>query len=547
MSDDAQSIIKHLDELAAKRANWDAFWEQIAYRVLPSQLGFTTKTEEGMRREERAFDTTAIVANERFAAFISEGLTPRDSIWHGLEPEDEDLQDDQESKEFLERLSKALFARRYRPAANFVQQRQQCYLSLGAFGNYSMFIDEDVGRGSRYRAIPMQEVYWAENHQGTIDIEYRKYELTARAALLQFRDRAPPKVREDAEKRPFAVHSFIHCVRPNEDRKLIDPLTGRMAPWASYHVYCGEKPHVISRGFFSSWPFANGRFLTGVREVYARSPAVAAFPAVLTVNEQKKTVLRAGQKAVDPPLLLTEDGILDGFNLRSGALNYGALSDRGEELVKPLNGQARIDIGVELMAMEQQAINDAFMVSLFQILAEKPNMTATEVLSRLQEKAELLSPTTGRLEAEDTGPMIAREIDLYVRSSEGAWVLEEMPEQLRERGGAYRVVYTSPLAKARRAAEALGITRTIEIAGAAAALDQRAALVVDVEESIRTLADINGMPSRLLRTREQVAALAQQREQQQMAAVLAQAAPGVAGAAKDLAQADQIRQQVAAA
>lgn len=174
-------------------------------------------------------------------------------------------------------------------------------------------------------------------------------------------------------------------------------------------------------------------------------------------------------------------------------------------------------------------------------------MTATEVLSRLQEKAELLSPTTGRLEAEDLGPMIAREIHLYIRSSEGAWVLEEMPEQLRERGGGYKVVYTSPLARARRSAEALAITRTIEIAGAAAALDPRAALVIDVEESIRTIADINGMPAKLQRTREQVAEIVRQREQQQAALALAEAAPSVAGAAKDLAQAEQIRQQTAAA
>lgn len=544
MSDDANSICRDLDELVAKRANWDSFWDAIAYRVLPSQLGFTVQTEEGMRREERAFDTTPIVANERFAAFISEGATPRDQIWHGLEPEDEDLADDQESKMFLERLNKALFARRYRPEANFVSQRQECYLVLGAFGNYSMFIDEDVGRGVRYRAIPMREVFWAENHQGVIDVQYRKYALTARQALLQFKDRCPPQVREDAEKRPMALHEFIHCVRPNDELRS-GRRDYRGMPWASYHVYPRQKS-VFSRGGFWTWPFANGRFMKGVGETYARSPAVAAFPSILTVNEQKKTVLRAGQKAVDPPVLLTEDGILDGFNLRSGALNYGALTEQGTELVKAFNSGARVDIGVELMELEQKAINDAFMVSLFQILAEKPDMTATEVLARLEEKAQLLSPTTGRLEAEDLGPMIAREIDLYSRSSEGAWVLEEMPEQLRERGGAYKIVYRSPLARARRAAEALAITRTMEIAGTAAAVDPRAALVIDVEESVRTIADIHGMPSKLLRSREQVEALMRQRQQMQALAAAAEAAPGVARGAKDLAQAEQIRQSIAA-
>lgn len=544
MADDALTIINHQEELASKRANWDSFWDQIAYRVLPSQLGFTVQTEEGVRREERAFDTTAIVACQRFAAFISEGLTPRDSMWHSLVPEDEDLEDDEESRIFLERLAKAIFARRYRPEAGFVAQRQENYEQLGAFGNYSMFIDDDIGRGARYRAIPIREVYWAESHAGVIDMEYRRYQLTARQAVQQFGDRTPQRVRADVEKRPNALHDFIHCVRPNEDSKLRDPLTGRMAPWASYHVYVGDRS-VISAGWFATWPYANGRFIKGARELWARSPAVAAFPAILTVNEQKKTVLRAGQKAVDPPILCTEDGILDGFNLRSGALNYGALSEQGTELVKPFHNQARVELGVELMAMEQSAINDAFMVSLFQILAEKPNMTATEVLSRLQEKAELLSPTTGRLESEDLGPMIAREIDLYIRSSEGQWVLEEMPDQLRERGGAYKVVYSSPLARARRAAEALAITRTVEFAGAAAALDPAAAMMIDVPESIRTIADIHGMPTKLLRTRAQLAELRAQEQQQQLLAAATQVAPSIAKSAKDLAQADAIRHSTA--
>lgn len=543
MSDEGNTIIRHQEELAAKRANWDDFWQQITYRVLPQAATFTTINEEGERRTERVFDSTAITACDRFSAFINEGLTPRDSIWHGLAPEDDDLQEDQESKEFLERVAKALFARRYRPEANFVSQRQENYLLLGAIGNYSMFIDEDVGRGIRYRAIPMHEVYWSENHQGAIDIEYRRYEMNARQAVQKFRELTPAKIMEDAQKNPFKIHNFIHCVRPN-DELVRNRADYRGMPWASYHVYVEDKS-VISRGGFRTFPYANGRFMKGPRETYARSPAVTAWGAIMTANEQKKTVLRAGQKAVDPPILMTEDGVLDGFNLRSGALNAGGLSDDGTPLAQPFNSGAKVEMGVELLAMEQNAINEAFMVSLFQILAEKPNMTATEVLSRLQEKAELLSPTTGRLESEDLGVMIARELDLYMNSSEGAWVLEEMPEQLRERMGAYKVIYDSPLSRARRAGEALAITRTLEVAGAAAAIDPAAALVVNVPQSVRTIAEINGMPAKLLRTAEQVNEMIERRNQQQTLAAVAQAAPDVAGAAKDLAQAEQIRQATA--
>lgn len=539
MSDDAQTILALQSELESRRANFDSFWDEVALRVMPASATFTTHDEEGQPRSERAFDTTAITANERFAAFINDGITPRDQFWHGLAAEDDELRESQAVKEYFERLTKVLFAARYRPGANFTSQRQSNYLSLGAFGNYSLFIDEAIGEGIRYCAIPMREVFWSHNHQGQIDLQHRKFCIDARSAVKMFGDNCPGSVRDDADKKPFSKHEFVHCVRPNDELKPGAAGYRGMA-WASYYVYPKDKA-VISRGGYRSFPYANGRFMLAPSETYARSPAMAAFPSIMTLNEQKKTVLRAGQKAVDPPLLLQEEGALEPFNMRSGAMNYGAVSADGTPLVVPFNSGARVELGIELMGLEQRAVNDAFMVTLFSILAEKPDMTATEVMARLQEKAQLLSPTTGRLEAEDMGPMIERELDILSR----AGALPPPPDELLELGAGYKVVYTSPLARARRAADALAITRTIEIAGAAAALDPAAALVVDVPASIREVAEINGMPAKLIRSPEDVEALQQQRQQQQALAAVAEGAPQIASAAKDLAMADQIRSAAA--
>jgi len=542
MSDtDADAKLKNQTELESKRANWDSFWDDIARRVLPASATFETTTEEGQRKTERVFDATAITANERFAAWIGESYTPRDQIWHGLEAEEEELRDDQEIKEFWDRVVKLLFAVRYRPFGNFNSQRYENYLGLGAFGNYSTLIDEEVGQGIRYRAIPMHESYWAENHQGIIDTYHRKFELHARQAVQKFREKCPPKIaKEAATGNPYKLFTFLHCVSPNEER-----VGGRRdytgMPWGSYYVSYDEKT-TVARGGYWTWPYAIGRFMKAPRETYARSPAMSAFPSIMTANEQKKTVLRAGQKIVDPPVLCQEDGVLEAFNMRAGAMNYGYLSDQGEPLIVPFETKGRVDIGVDLMALEQKAINDAFMVSLFQILAEQPQMTATEVLSRLQEKATLLSPATGRLESEDAGPMIERELDILAR----AGMLPPMPEQLREAGGGFKVIYTSPLSKARRAGDALAITRTMEIATLAVGLDPRARHVLNVEESLREVADINGVPAKLLRSTDEVDALIQQDNAMQMAAAAAEAAPKIAGAAKDAASASQIRQETAA-
>jgi hypothetical protein len=539
MSDDADTILKQQAELADKRTNWDTFWQRIAERVLPNSATITVQGNEGEPRTDRLFDSTAVIANERFSAWIGEAYTPRDQVWHGMEPEDRDLKEDHEVKQYFEQNVETLFSVRYRPYGNFTSQRQDCYTSLGAFGNHCMLIDEAIGEGIRYKSIFIAEVYWAENHQGIIDTVYRKFQLSGRNAIKKF-PRLAGKTRKDAEDNPHRMFDFVHAVFPNGEMKGLAPGWQGM-PFCAYYIDVAQKS-VIERGGYRSFPYAIGRFMKGPNETYARSPAMTAFPSIMTLNEQKKTVLKAGQMAVAPPILLMEEGVMEAFDARSNALNYGALSSDGQELAKPFNNNAKIDMGIELMALEQKAVNDAFLVSLFQILSDHPQMTATEVLQRMEEKASLLSPTTGRLESEDAGPMIMRELDICAR----AGLLAPPPPQLIERGGDYKILYTSPLARARRAADALAITRGFEIGSLAAGLDPDAVLVMDVAAGYREVLEIGGVPAKVMRSKEDVAKMIAQKNQQRALATMAQAAPDVAGAAKDIAQAQQLRSQTQA-
>ncbi|STU67291.1 Bacteriophage head to tail connecting protein [Klebsiella pneumoniae subsp. ozaenae] len=56
-----------------------------------------------------------------------------------------------------------------------------------------------------------------------------------------------------------------------------------------------------------------------------------------------------------------------------------------------------------LAEQKRQTINDGFFITLFQILVDNPQMTATEAMLRAQEKGQLLAPTAGRIQAEFLG------------------------------------------------------------------------------------------------------------------------------------------------
>ncbi len=207
----------------------------------------------------------------------------------------------------------------------------------------------------------------------------------------------------------------------------------------------------------------------------------------------------------------------------------------------PLKGGENIPLGLELMELEGSEIEDSFLVTLFKILTENPQMTATQVLEIAQQKATLLAPVMGRQHSEDLGPLIHRELDIASRMSQNDWITTEMPDSLRERGATYRIEYRSPLARAMRAQDGVAIMRTFESAPAAVGLDPTAVLVLDVPGSLRELAEINGMPAKLVRDQKAFDALVAQHQQAQAAAQMAQAAPGISQAALNATKADQIR------
>lgn len=522
----ANEICRRQEQLATDRANFNSLWQQVAERILPGEANFTAQRTPGEARTERVYDATASLGLRKYAAIIESLSMPRTTEWHQLQPEEESLTDNHAVKSYLEEVNKGLFRRRYAPAANFTAQIGSVNLGLGAFGNAPLYVDEIPGFGRRYKAVPLSELYFCENHAGVVDTAYRCFKVSARQASKQFGGRLPQQIKTALDKHPDQLFTFIHCVRPADESEA--KRIPRGALFVSVYVSKDYK-QVVSDGHFFSFPYPVSRDVAAAGEVYARSPAMWVLPGIKMLNEMKRTVIRAGQKAVDPPLLLTDEGALAGFSLRPGSLNGGAMSDQGTPLVQALESKAQLNMGVELMQEEQRIINDSFYISLLQIVTDSPQMTATEVLQRAQEQGMLLGPVSGR-QQEFAGQLIERELDMDAR----AGLLPPMPPELAEAGGRYKIAYDNPLTRIQRAGAAVGILRTFEGLAPLAELHPEVFDVFDLDETARTLADANGIPNKLSRPPEAVEQIRAQRSQQQAMAQTIEAAPKLAGAAKDV-------------
>jgi hypothetical protein len=528
-----KDIFDNQSQMEADRANWDNHWREIAERVLPRQDDFQVQRTGGEKRSEKIFDSTAVLALDRAASAIDSLITPSTQQWHGLEPEDPALLEDEDVMLYLAEVTKQLFRVRYRPTANFASQNHENLISLMAFGTLGMFIDDVMGYGLRYKSIALAELYIAENHAGMIDMVHRKFPMTVRAAYQKWGEKLPESIKKYREKEPHRKFDFIHCVRPNEDIKRGRKDYRGMA-FASYYCACEGKT-VMTEGGYRTMPYAVSRHVTAPRETYGRSPAMQVLADIKMLNEMEKTTIRAAHKIVDPPLLVYGDGVLNAFSTRPNAMNYGGVDSDGKQLVQPMKMGGNLPIVLEMTEQKRKLINDAFYVTLFQILVENPRMTATEALIRAQEKGQLLAPTVGRQQSEYLGPMIDRELDIL--SAAGA--LPEPPPQLLDAGGGVKATYTSPLSRLRRAEDGVAIMRTIEALTPIAQIKPGVFDVFEDMELAREIADINGVPIKVLRSRESMTAKQAADAENAQATVDAKNAQYAASAAKNLGQAAQ--------
>lgn len=537
MAVDVQYHVKRLDTLRRLRYNWDSHWEETAKRLIPAHVStFFSRGRNWTQGEKNTttsmYDATGALALGRFQSVIESLATPRQSMWHRIVPQEDALRKNRRVMLYLENLNKLLFRERYRPSANFTPQWQKTLNSYGAYGNGVMWVDQNdnpnVG-GLRYRNLHLGGCYFAENHQGVVDTMYREFTMKPRQIVQMFQhDGNIPKSVVEAvanANRMDDDFDIIHAVYPRMDSSGIGPET---MPWASVYIFKKEQ-HVLREGGYVSLPAIIARYMQYAGEDYGRGPAQMVLPSLKLLDEQKKTVIKQGNRVVDPVLLTHDDGMIGVFSLRPGAINAGGVSADGRPLVHTLP-TGDLAVADKMMEMERETINDAFLISLFQILVDTPRMTATEAIERAREKGMLIAPTAGRLQDETLSPMIEREID--VLAAQGRF--PEPPPELIEAGGGYDVEYESPMARLARAESASGFARSLEMVTNVASVTQDIGLFdhFNFDHAVPELNEINGVPVSWTSSPEEVAAKRKARQEQMQTAQMVENAAGLASALK---------------
>jgi hypothetical protein len=514
------------DQLKTKRQNWESHWQEVADYCLPRRADVTAKRSRGDKRTERIFDGTALHSLELLSSSLHGMLTNAASPWFSMRFKDEGIGLQEENKEWLEACTDTMYMALDR--SNFQQEIHELYTDLVAFGTGCMMIEDDEKDMVRFSTRHIKEIFIAENNKGAVDTIHRELRMSARSAYQQFGDKLPSRLLKIAKSNPHDDVSIYHCVKPNDK---LNPYSVDNKSMEFSSIYYDDDGVIINVSGFMEFPFVVPRWLKSSNETYGRSPSMTALADVKMINKMSETTIKAAQKMVDPPLLVPDDSFILPVRTQPGGLNFYRSGSR--DTITPLNIGANTPLGLQIEEQRRTAIKQAFYVDQL-LMSQNIQMTATEVMQRNEEKMRLLAPVLGRLQSEMLMPLINRTFNILLRKG----ILPTAPESLQ--GQTIDIEYVSPLARSQKQGDVQAILRTLEIITPMAQMSPVMDFI-DSDKMVSHLASVLGVPSKVIRSvdevqnlRKQRAAAEQQAAQAQQDMQLAEAGGKVAPLVKEL-------------
>lgn len=528
--------------LHARKGLWLPLWQELNDVLFQGQRGsFTAPLIPGQDTVE-IFDTTPMQARRGLASAIGGLLKPSTARWFWMKAQNDALNDNDDAKLWFDHVRDRMWAAIYDPLARFTQHGNAVDNDLAAFGLGYLWMSENRNKnGLAFRSLHLADCAIDENADSQVDTIDIVRRFTARQSVQRFGiDKVPPKVKEALEQGDkakdhlFEYHQQIYP-RDDYDPRRKDNMN---------MVFCNiiVSPHdecIVEESGFQEFPVAVPRWEVAPNEIYARSAGMIALPDSRTLQAMGHTLLVGGQRAVDPPIWVADDGILSAVRTFPGGLTVvdaEIVKMTGGKPMGHLESGANMPIGREMQKDYRDLVQAAFFKNVFNLPIQS-GMTATEVMQRKEEFLREMGPTLGQLENDYPGAIVRRVFGIMMRANQ----FDPPPDILFNQPAQFE--FMSPIQQAKRQLEASGMAQAMGYMAPIIQLQPDIADNFDGDEIARDIPDTFALPHKYIRAKDKVTAMRQAKQQAQQGQAALQGAQGVADVAHTVAQAGLKGQQ----
>lgn len=511
------------------RGNWDNLMEEVSEFMVPGKRGFTLQFTPGEERLERVHDSTVFDCISRFTDAIHFAVANPFTEWFGLRFREDELNETHEASAWLEdcqeRMQSAF------EESNWTEQLNESIGDWGTFGTTVMSElenpvpadgDPTQFQGLCFRSHHLSNVTFGDGHDGRVRTVNLEWKMTAEEAYKRFANSVDPEESEKAEQilgkslmrtlkdSPDEEVKFLQCIHERDREVVKEGLTApKFRAFTDTWVHMsGERAKKVKEGGFYELPVFVARFRERSEDKNGIGLGEMSLPDVRTLNEAERLDLGAWEQDIDPPIVQQGEQII-------GDVNFIA---RGITTVRDLNKiRAWTDIvrrsytPNQIRAEEKREQIRA--IWKYHQLDLPPRervgeMTATEVVKRMERIYQLMGPPLARLITELISPVIERAFAMMMRRE----AFLPVPQVVLKSGASYDIEYTGPLARAQRLEEVQTLDRFMSEVYAASEADPEVLDLVDRDALWRRKAKRMGVPTDVLRDENTVTDIRKKRE-----------------------------------
>jgi hypothetical protein len=529
-----KQLLEQDREMFGKRGQLMELWQETAENFYPERADFTNTRTIGETFAGSLDTSYPILARRELGQSFSAMLRPTQKVWahtkrRGTEKADKVKE---EERAWLEAADMTQRRALYDRISGFVRATNEGDHDFAAFGQ--CVISSEIattpiyGQILLHRSHHLRDMAWMEDTWGQIGQRHRKMEPTARQYKHMFPGRISKQAADLATKDPFKKVQVRHCVLPAHEYEF-----GTNAPWVSVYIEVDFEHVVEEVGTFTPH-YIIPRWQTVSGSQYAYSPAtVAALPDARLLQAMTYTLLTAGEKAVDPPMIGISEAIKGGIELYPGGFTAvdAQYDERLGEVLRPAQtgGERSIPMGLDMNQDTREMISRAFFLNKLNLPApQSGDMTAFEVARRIEEYIRGALPLFEPMETDYNGQLMEQDFTLLSRG--GAFgPASSIPSGLREAviAGEIEFTFESPLHDAIERQKATVFQETKQIIAETAPFDPTAPRILNGRMALRdTLHGIQTPAGWLLEDEEMDKIQAEEDAKRQAAETLASVSAG---------------------
>lgn len=524
--------VKRWSSLLQERAEFDADYKDLAANFLPRAGRFLVDSgQKGSRRHKGIVDNSVIYAVRTLGAGMQAGMNSPARPWFKLATADDDLNKYGPVKLWLDAVTRKM--QRVFAKSNIYRALHAGYEELGVFGTMSGVFERDFTNVVHLQPLTVGEYCLSTNWKGEVDTLYRQFKAPVHQIVRQFGlEKCTPGVQDMYRQNNLdKLVDVVHLIEPRMgyDNSKSDSIN---MPFRSCYFelhaqkgqYLRESGYKTFRGLCARWSTAS------ISDAYGSGPGLDALGDAKQLQGQQRAKARGIALMADPPMQAGVNDKSSVIDLLPGGMSFTS---------SPGGLKPAFESRIELMPLLEDIrdvrsrVNQAFHADLFLMLANSvnPQMTATEVAERYEEKMIMLGPVLERMTNEVHSPAIDQVFDAMLE----AGIVPPAPEEMQ--GMDLNVEFISILAQAQRAISTNGIDRWVANLGQVANMRPDVLDKFDSDMWADEYAEMLGVSPTIVVPSERVAIVRQQRAQMQQQQIAQEQALQASNVAKNIGSA----------